>query len=156
MKFRQLAEFVSKKHIEPHVKRLLVEVVASDENDEDVDVRWVDIVPGFFFDICFSCRSLSSGSEGGKLDYYMYCYGQGPSMYRFVSCRFLQISSFSSQCLALSHRDAGDRGRIATRESSLLLDPLRSILSSAPMRRSLLAQELAYHIIGFLHDFPED
>jgi ubiquitin-activating enzyme E1 len=38
MKFSKLVEFVSKKAIPPHVKHLVVEVMVSDEEDEDVEV----------------------------------------------------------------------------------------------------------------------
>ncbi|KAF9055006.1 ubiquitin activating enzyme [Hymenopellis radicata] len=38
MKFSKLVEFVSKKPIPPHVKHLIVEVMVSDEDDEDVEV----------------------------------------------------------------------------------------------------------------------
>lgn len=39
MKFSNLVEHVSKKAIPPHVKHLLVEVMATDEEDEDVEVN---------------------------------------------------------------------------------------------------------------------
>lgn len=38
MKFSKLVEFVSKKPIPPHVKHLVVEVMVSDEDGEDVEV----------------------------------------------------------------------------------------------------------------------
>jgi ubiquitin-activating enzyme E1 len=38
MKMSALVEHVGKKPIPPHVKQLLVEVMVSDVNDEDVDV----------------------------------------------------------------------------------------------------------------------
>lgn len=38
MKFSKLVEFVSKKPIPPHVKHLIVEVMVSDEEGEDVEV----------------------------------------------------------------------------------------------------------------------
>ena len=38
MKFSQLVEHVSKRVIPPHVKQLIVEVMASDEDGEDVEV----------------------------------------------------------------------------------------------------------------------
>lgn len=38
MKFSKLVEFVSKKPIPPHVKHLVVEVMVSDEEGEDVEV----------------------------------------------------------------------------------------------------------------------
>ena len=38
MKFSQLVEHVSKKAIPPHVKHLIVEVMVSDEEGEDVEV----------------------------------------------------------------------------------------------------------------------
>lgn len=38
MKFSALVEHVSKKPIPPHVTYLIVEVMVSDENDEDVEV----------------------------------------------------------------------------------------------------------------------
>lgn len=38
MKFDKLVEFVSKKSIPPHTKHLIVEIMASDEEDEDVEV----------------------------------------------------------------------------------------------------------------------
>lgn len=38
MKFSKLVEEVSKKPLAPHVKHLIVEVMASDEQDEDVEV----------------------------------------------------------------------------------------------------------------------
>lgn len=41
MKFSSLVEHVSKKPIPPHVKHLIVEVMASDENDEDVEVPFI-------------------------------------------------------------------------------------------------------------------
>ncbi|KAG5654065.1 hypothetical protein H0H81_007791 [Sphagnurus paluster] len=42
MKFSKLVEFVSKKAIPPHVKHLVVEVMVSDEDGEDVEVRDID------------------------------------------------------------------------------------------------------------------
>lgn len=39
MKFNKLVEFVSKKPIPPHTKHLVVEVMVSDEDGEDVEVR---------------------------------------------------------------------------------------------------------------------
>lgn len=41
LKFSQLIETVSKKPILPHQKNVVVEVMASDENDEDVEVRFI-------------------------------------------------------------------------------------------------------------------
>lgn len=41
MRFSALAEHVSKKAIPPHVKHLLVEVMATDEEDEDVEVPFI-------------------------------------------------------------------------------------------------------------------
>ncbi|KAJ7499196.1 ubiquitin activating enzyme [Mycena latifolia] len=41
MKFSKLVEFVSKKPIPPHVKHLVVEVMVSDEDDEDVEVPFI-------------------------------------------------------------------------------------------------------------------
>ncbi|TFK55878.1 ubiquitin activating enzyme [Heliocybe sulcata] len=41
MKFSKLVEQVSKKPIPPHVKHLIVEVMVSDENDEDVEVPFL-------------------------------------------------------------------------------------------------------------------
>ncbi|KAJ6599342.1 ubiquitin activating enzyme [Mycena vulgaris] len=41
MKFSKLVEFVSKKAIPPHVKHLVVEVMVSDEDDEDVEVPFI-------------------------------------------------------------------------------------------------------------------
>lgn len=41
MKFSALVEHVSKKPIPPHVSYLIVEVMVSDENDEDVEVRFI-------------------------------------------------------------------------------------------------------------------
>ena len=38
MKFSKLVEFVSKKPIPPHVKHLVVEVMVTDEEGEDVEV----------------------------------------------------------------------------------------------------------------------
>ena len=38
MKFSKLVEQVSKKPIPPHVKYLIVEIMASDEDGEDVEV----------------------------------------------------------------------------------------------------------------------
>lgn len=38
MKFSQLVEHVSKKAIGPHVKHLIVEIMVTDEDDEDVEV----------------------------------------------------------------------------------------------------------------------
>jgi ubiquitin-activating enzyme E1 len=38
MKFSKLVEMVSKKPIPAHVKYLIVEIMASDENEEDVEV----------------------------------------------------------------------------------------------------------------------
>lgn len=40
MKFSKLVETVSKKPIPPHTRHLVVEVMVSDENDEDVEVRY--------------------------------------------------------------------------------------------------------------------
>lgn len=39
MKFSKLVETVSKKPIPPHVKHLIVEVMVTDEEGEDVEVR---------------------------------------------------------------------------------------------------------------------
>jgi ubiquitin-activating enzyme E1 len=39
MKFSELVKHVSKKPIPPGVNRLIVEIMASDEEDEDVEVR---------------------------------------------------------------------------------------------------------------------
>jgi ubiquitin-activating enzyme E1 len=39
MKFSKLVEHVSKKPIPPHAKHLIAEVMVSDEDGEDVDVR---------------------------------------------------------------------------------------------------------------------
>ncbi len=39
MRFRELIENVSKKSIPSHQKRVIVEVMVSDENDEDVEVN---------------------------------------------------------------------------------------------------------------------
>lgn len=41
MKFSQLIETVSKKPIPPHQKKAVVEVMAMDENDEDVEVPFL-------------------------------------------------------------------------------------------------------------------
>lgn len=41
MKFSSLVEHVSKKPIPPHVKHLIVEVMASDENGEDVEIPFI-------------------------------------------------------------------------------------------------------------------
>ena len=41
MKFSKLVETVTKKPIPSHVKHLLVEIMASDENDEDVEVPFI-------------------------------------------------------------------------------------------------------------------
>lgn len=41
MKFSKLVETVSKKPILPHVKHLIVEVMVSDEDGEDVEVRFL-------------------------------------------------------------------------------------------------------------------
>ncbi|KAJ7638566.1 hypothetical protein FB45DRAFT_988580 [Roridomyces roridus] len=41
MKFSKLVEFVSKKAIPPHSKQLVVEVMVSDEDDEDVEVPFI-------------------------------------------------------------------------------------------------------------------
>ncbi|KAJ7507482.1 ubiquitin activating enzyme [Mycena galericulata] len=41
MKFSKLVEFVSKKAIPPHVKHLVVEVMVSDEDGEDVEVPFI-------------------------------------------------------------------------------------------------------------------
>lgn len=41
MKFSKLVEFVSKKAIPPHVKHLIVEVMVSDEEGEDVEVFYL-------------------------------------------------------------------------------------------------------------------
>jgi len=43
MKFSQLVQNVSKKPLPPHVKHLLVEVMVTDENDEDVEVPFIVI-----------------------------------------------------------------------------------------------------------------
>lgn len=39
MKFSKLVEHVSKKPLPSHTKHLIVEVMVSDEDDEDVEVR---------------------------------------------------------------------------------------------------------------------
>ena len=39
MKFSKLVEFVSKKPLPSHAKHLIVEVMVSDEEGEDVEVR---------------------------------------------------------------------------------------------------------------------
>lgn len=64
MKFSTLVEHVSKKPIPPHVKHLIVEVMVSDEDGEDVEVRpntfaWLidppaDWAASFFFSSPFS------------------------------------------------------------------------------------------------------
>lgn len=41
MKFSRLVEHVSKKPIPPHTKHLIVEVMVSDEEGEDVEVRFL-------------------------------------------------------------------------------------------------------------------
>ncbi len=41
MKFSKLVETVSKKPIAPHVKHLIVEVMVSDEEGEDVEVPFI-------------------------------------------------------------------------------------------------------------------
>jgi len=41
MKFSKLVEQVSKKPIPPHVKYLIVEIMASDEDGEDVEVPFI-------------------------------------------------------------------------------------------------------------------
>ena len=41
MKFSKLVETVSKKPIPPHVKNLVVEVMANDEDFEDVEVPFI-------------------------------------------------------------------------------------------------------------------
>jgi len=41
MKFSQLIESVSKKPIPPHQKNAVVEIMAADENDEDVEVPFL-------------------------------------------------------------------------------------------------------------------
>lgn len=41
MKFSQLVENVSKKTLAPHVKYFTVEVMVTDENDEDVEVPFI-------------------------------------------------------------------------------------------------------------------
>lgn len=43
MKFSKLVEFVSKKPIPPHVKQLVVEVMVSDEEGEDVEVPFITV-----------------------------------------------------------------------------------------------------------------
>jgi len=45
MPFNQLVETVSKKPIPPHVKHLIVEVMVSDEEGEDVEVRFLFMHP---------------------------------------------------------------------------------------------------------------
>jgi len=52
MKFSHLVEHVSKKPIPPHVKHLIVEVMVTDENDEDVEVS------AFFRNISLFPRGL--------------------------------------------------------------------------------------------------
>jgi ubiquitin-activating enzyme E1 len=39
MKFSKLVEHINKKPIAPHVKHLIVEVMVTDEDGEDVEVR---------------------------------------------------------------------------------------------------------------------
>jgi ubiquitin-activating enzyme E1 len=41
MKFSELVERVSKKPLAPHVKHLTVEVMVTDEDDEDVEVPFI-------------------------------------------------------------------------------------------------------------------
>lgn len=41
MKFSKLVETVSKKPIPPHVKQLVVEIMVTDEEDEDVEVPFL-------------------------------------------------------------------------------------------------------------------
>ena len=41
MKFSKLVEHVSKKPIPPHTKHLIVEVMVSDEEGEDVEVPFI-------------------------------------------------------------------------------------------------------------------
>jgi hypothetical protein len=45
MKFSKLVEHVSKKPIPPHVTHFVVEVMASDEDEEDVEVHLRDRCP---------------------------------------------------------------------------------------------------------------
>ena len=46
MQFSKLVEHVSKKPLPPHTKTLVVEVMASDEEGEDVEVG---LIPSFHF-----------------------------------------------------------------------------------------------------------
>jgi hypothetical protein len=45
MPFKQLIETVSKKPVPPHHKNAVVEVMAADENDEDVEVSVLLALP---------------------------------------------------------------------------------------------------------------
>jgi hypothetical protein len=49
MKFTNLVEHVSKKAIPPHVKHLIVEIMVSDESDEDVEVSVFIKLEHFYF-----------------------------------------------------------------------------------------------------------
>jgi hypothetical protein len=59
MKFSKLVEFVSKKPIPPHVKHLVVEVMASDEEGEDVEVWSCYRMSSLQFILPFRYLSLS-------------------------------------------------------------------------------------------------
>jgi ubiquitin-activating enzyme E1 len=48
MKFSSLVEHVTKKPLPPHVQHFVVEVMASDEDGEDVEVRSAIVGPSFF------------------------------------------------------------------------------------------------------------
>lgn len=58
MKFSHLVEHVSKKPVPPHVKHFIVEVMAYDEEGEDVEVTLTYLMPSLRLIVRFRSRSL--------------------------------------------------------------------------------------------------
>lgn len=79
MRFSKLVETVSKKTIPPHVKNLVVEVMVTDEEGEDVEVRCVSILPR-------SVLTPVLGSLHRCQDLNLHAY-QDRSALRHVQCR---------------------------------------------------------------------
>ena len=85
MKFSTLVEHVSKKPIPPHVKHLIVEIMVSDEEGEDVEVCDLHLhlhslsnivfASGAFpccSDLNFCCKILEMRSRQDQIDRKMY------------------------------------------------------------------------------------
>lgn len=61
MKFSKLVEHVSKKPIPPHINHLVVEVMVTGDNDDDVEVHcsfYFSAIKSNIMDLPFRCLSL--------------------------------------------------------------------------------------------------